>query len=178
LFDYVAPFALNRLPHRSDPRSVRRALVAAMIVAIVPTNLYLWAWRFVDLNRHGYPYYLYREEVSALEWIEANAKPGDVVLSSLTIGQYVPMLTGAHAYLGHWAQTLDFFGKSQAVGRFFDRSTPEDERRAIVAAHGIDFVFVGPAERELGAYDPGRSSQFKMVHSTPLVSIYATMSGG
>jgi hypothetical protein len=173
VFDYIAPFARERAPRLGDARTVQKMLVVVTLLIILPTNLYLWSWRFVDLRRHDHPYYLHREELTAMRWLESNVKPGDVVLSSLTVGQYVPMLTGAHSYLGHWAQTLDFYGKSQAVDRFFNPATPEAERRAILDAHSVDYIFVGPAERELGAFDPGQSSEFRMVHSTPLVSVYA-----
>jgi hypothetical protein len=52
-----------------------------------------------------------------------------VVLSSLTIGQYIPAYTGAHAFLAHWAQTLDFFGKSRMVDEFFAAGTDNQRRQ-------------------------------------------------
>jgi uncharacterized membrane protein len=187
LFDYVAPWVRDRAARRTAPqqgagrmgdlRTVQKYLVVIFLLVIIPTNLYLWAWRFVDLRRHDYPYYLHREETAAFKWIESRAKPDDVVLSSLTIGQYLPMFTGAHAYLGHWAQTLDYFDKSQAVERFFDPSTPDAERRAIMDAHSVDYVFVGPAERALGSFNPGQSPLFETVHTSPLVSVYARATG-
>lgn len=187
LFDYIAPWLSKRLARPAAPRlgaidlgnarTLQKAVLAVALLAIVPTNLYLFAWRFVELRRHDYPYYLHREEIEAFKWIESKARPDDVVLSSLTIGQYVPMLTGAHAYLGHWAQTLDFFGKSQAVERFFDPNTTDGERRAIMDAHSVDYIFVGPAERELGSFDPGRSPLFEKAHDSSVASVYIRARG-
>ena len=82
------------------------------------------------------------------------------------------MLTGAHAYLGHWAQTLDFFDKTHAVERFFAQDTSDAERRAILRAHDVDFIFVGPAERALGGFDPSQSADYERVYTSPLVSVY------
>jgi hypothetical protein len=177
VFDYIAPFIRRHSARANASRRPRRldvALGALIVLLVIPTNIYLWAWRFVDLRRHDYPYYLHKEELAAMRWIEANAKGDDVVLSSLTIGQYVPMLTGAHAYLGHWAQTLDFFGKTQAVERFFAADTAELERQAILSAHDVDYVFVGPAERTLGSFDPSQSGLYERVYASPLVSVYRT----
>jgi hypothetical protein len=177
VFDYIAPFIRRRSASVNSNANLRGRrldvmLGALIVLLVIPTNIYLWAWRFVDLRRHDYPYYLHKEELAAMRWLEANAKGDDVVLSSLTTGQYVPMLTGAHAYLGHWAQTLDFFGKTQAVERFFAADTAEPERQAILSAHDVDYVFVGPAERTLGGFDPGQSGLYEPVYTSPLVSVY------
>jgi len=122
-----------------------------MVGLVVPTNLYLWSWRFVELRRHTYPFYLEKDEVRALAWLDQNASDSDVVLSSLTIGQFVPAWTGARAYLAHWAQTLDFFSKRQDVQVFFSPDTSPDERKAILDDGSVDFVFYGPVEREQGS---------------------------
>ena len=50
------------------------------------------------------------------------------MLSSIHTGQYVPVLTGSHAYLAHWAQTADFFTKSKNVTRFFDNAASDADR--------------------------------------------------
>jgi hypothetical protein len=172
LFDYILPFARPRLKRIRNERTLQTTLVVVLLLAVIPTNVYLWTWRFVDLRRHDYPYYLHKEELMAMKWIEANAQPEDVVLSSLTIGQYIPLLTGAHAYLGHWAQTLDFFNKSKAVDQFFASSTRDATRVNIVRDHGVDYIFVGPAERGLGNFDLGQSVLYERVYASPLVSVF------
>jgi uncharacterized membrane protein len=172
LFNYIQPFLLEHAAGLSKLRSLDKTLAVIVVLLVIPTNLYLWSWRFVDLRRHDHPYYLYNEELAAMRWLDGNASGDDVVLSSLITGQYIPMLTGAHAYLGHWAQTLDFFGKSQAVEHFFAQDTTEAERRAILRAHDVDFIFVGPAERALGGFDPSQSVEYKRVYTSPLVSVY------
>ena len=175
LFDYIAPFVRRRLERQGKEaslRSIHRWLTVAIVLLIIPTNLYLWAWRFVDLRRQGYPYYLHNAELDAFKWLEQNVQSDDVVLSSLTTGQYIPMFTGAHAYIAHWAQTLDFFEKREAVERFFDEATADVERARILQAHGVDYVLVGPAERALGGFIPERSSLLSEVYRSSLVQVY------
>jgi hypothetical protein len=174
LFRYILPSIENTFKSRysiSTPL-IQRGLVITLIVAILPTNLYLLTWRFVELARHDYPYYLYQDENSALQWLEANGRPDEVVLSSLTVGQYIPALTGLHAFLAHWAQTLDFYGKSAMVAEFFANETPDTRRQQILEQYSVDYVFYGPAERALGGYDPSQSPLFVELFSAPSTNIY------
>lgn len=170
-FRWVAPAAARRLPH-ADRRALRRWLAAALVLAVLPTNLYLFSWRFIDLARHGHPYYLLQDELAALRWIDANARPDDVVLSSLTIGHYVPALAGTHAYLAHWAQTVDYYDKERAVRTFFDPATDDATRRAILARGGVDWIFYGDEERELGSYQPGASPFLQRVFAAGRSEVY------
>ncbi len=150
----------------------RNGLVAIFMLAVIPANLYLFAWRFVDLNRHHYPYYLSRDEFEAIHWLESNAQPDDVVFSSLTIGRYIPALTDSRAFLAHWAHTLDFLGKKDTVEKFFDVKTDENFRLHLLREHDIDYVFFGEPERELGPYNPGRASYLEEVFSNSQTAVY------
>lgn len=134
-------------------KSKRRSLAAAglLILLVIPTNLYLYAWRFLDLSRHASPYYLRTTELAAMKWLEANAEEDDVVLSSIAIGQYIPAETGTHAYLAHWAQTVDFFRRTEDVERFFTEIPDTQFQAGLLNEEGIDYVFFGPEEKALGA---------------------------
>lgn len=153
-----------------------KLVIVAFILAVLPTNLYLWTWRFTDLSRHDYPYYLHRDDVAALDWLGENTPSDDIVLSSLTVGQYVPALSGNTAFLAHWAQTVAFYDKRDRVTRFFDAATPDEERAETIRAFGVDRVFYGPAERALGNYDPAATLWLTLTFSTPQVQIYSITS--
>jgi hypothetical protein len=173
---YIGPALSEWLSSRQwawSPERISRCLMILLVVMVLPTNVYLWTWRFVELRRHDYSYYLYRDEVEALNWLDENANPADVVLSSITVGQYVPAVSGNTAFLAHWAQTVDFYDKTERVERFFDVTTPKDERIDTLRSFNVAYVFYGPAERALGEYDPGESSLFAEVFSSPHVKLYA-----
>jgi uncharacterized membrane protein len=174
LHDLVGPALADRWPTMNQ--RVTRWVVAAFIIAVLPTNIYLWAWRFLDLSRHDYPYYLHRDDVGALNWLQENTSPDDIVLSSLTVGQYVPAISGNTAFLAHWAQTVRFYDKQERVARFFDAKTPDEERAETVHAFDVNYIFHGPAERALGAYDPTVTPWLKPRFSSPQVGIYAVQS--
>ncbi len=173
LFRYILPF-LEAKGSKPNPN----LLLAAVILVIIPTNLYLVSWRVLELKRHEYPYFLLKDEISAMNWLESNVKPDEVVLSSMTIGQYIPALTGAHAFLAHWAQTVDYFTKEKMTTDFFNPKTPDVRRQEILQncnpkynCH-VDYLFYGPAEQALGKYNPAKVSFLEHVYTAGQVDIY------
>lgn len=150
----------------------RPALAALLLAAVLPANLYLYAWRFYDLGRHAPPYYLGQSELAALDWLARNTPADSVVLSSLTIGEYLPALTGRPAFLAHWAQTVDYYAKADQVAEFFDAAISDDRRQAILLRAGVDYVFYGPEERALGRYQPAGAAFLRPVYSSPQVTVY------
>jgi hypothetical protein len=174
LFKYIIPFfeKLIKRKGRQVSFNVSRTISALFILMILPTNLYLFFWRFVDLNRHDYPFYLYKDETAAINWLEENAAPDDAIFSSLDIGQYIPALTGSHAFLAHWADTLDFFNKRQMVDAFYSSTTTDQVRQQILDQYGVDYIFWGPAERKIGEFDPQGSPYLLLEYDSDLVKIF------
>lgn len=154
-FDYVIPWLtsvfdrIHITPKKFDTRTI---VACILILVVLPTNIYLWAWRFVDLARHDYPYYLSKEDLNALLWLENNIQAEDVVLSSITLGQYIPVMTGGHAFLAHWAQTLDYFEKERIVQTFFASTTSEAWRQEILHQYSVDYIYYGSVEQEIGSF--------------------------
>lgn len=156
---------------------VATILGTALLLIAIPTNLYLVGWRSDELHRAAIPYSLATDDAEALRWLGDNAREGDVVLSSLTIGQYVPGLSDARPVLAHWAQTLHYYAKDAAVSRFYDSATSEDERISLLRQWNVRYVFAGPEERALGAYDPGRFTQYIPVYVHGGTTIYGVRAG-
>ncbi len=126
-------------------------IVAGLLGLSLITNVYLLSWRIIDLGRHESPYYLTRNEVAALEWLETATTSDDVVLGVLEINQHVPVWTDARAFLAHWAGTLNYYEKLAAVDRVLDPATPPETRRAILDEFAVTYVIVreqdSPRER-------------------------------
>jgi hypothetical protein len=125
-------------------------LATGVLAVVLLTNVYLTAWRVLDLHRARYPYYLTDGDVGALTTLDEVTAPGDVVLSSPELGIFVPVYSDARPFVAHWAQTLDFFARRDAAARVFAPTTPDSERRAILTANRVAFVLAGPAEVALG----------------------------
>jgi hypothetical protein len=150
---------------------LRRLAPAALLLVAIPINVYLLGWRFVDLGRHRAPYFLHRDEVAALEWLDR--QDGDtVVLSDETLGQYVPALSGKRAVLAHWAQTVDYFTKRDEVARFFDPTTLDAERVAVLQRYGVAYVLAGEDEMRAGARAALDRAALDKVFESPNAVVY------
>ncbi|MBC7227816.1 MAG: hypothetical protein H5T61_11385, partial [Thermoflexales bacterium] len=145
---------------------------ALLILVVIPTNVYLLAWRFVDLARHQPPYYLHRDEVAALRWLEENTSPDDVVLSGLNVGQYIPSVSGNRAFLAHWTMTVRFYEKQDRVEAFFNPSTPDEARRETLCRFGVRYVFYGMEERALGEFSADEPPYLRAVFRSPQATVY------
>jgi hypothetical protein len=147
-----------------------------LLAAVLPTNLYLLGWRVLDIRRHDYPFYLHRDEVAAMQCLEVNASPDDVVLSEFYTGHYLPGLAGTRAYLSNAVMTIDFHAKREAVSRFFNADTPESERRSILAAGGVRYVFYGPLERAAGGFNPAQADYLTRVFDSSTTQVFRVAS--
>ena len=87
-----------------------------------------------------------RDEVAALDWLRDNGAGDTVVLASLAVGQYVPAMSDERAVLAHWAQTVDYFAKRDAVAAFYAPETSIADRRALLDKYNVRYVIVGPVE--------------------------------
>jgi hypothetical protein len=171
LFRYGIPVVQRWQRRWGATWSVEKWLPVALLLVVLPTNLYLLSWRFIDLARHDYPYYLHIEEVAALDWLEEHVEPDDVILSSLTFGQYIPAHTGARAFLAHWAQTVDFFEKQRLVDQIFNQHSSVETANAIIEQYDVDYIVCGPAERAIGSCDLVTTELGSTVFETPEVQI-------
>ncbi len=185
VFETVVPWLQRRFPNRA--RIHPRLAAVALLAVVVPTNLYLFAWRFVDLGRHTYPYYLRDDDVAALNWLRDNGTGNDVVLASLAVGQYVPAVSGERAVIAHWAQTVDFYTKRDEVTAFYAVDTPAATREALLDKYNVRYVIIGPVERgldpvevaperlgdaETSPVDDWSAQHLDLVFVTPTVTIF------
>lgn len=177
LYTRVLPLLQRWFRNRTRQQLLRLG-AAALILVVIPVNLYLLAWRFVDLRRAEAPYFMPTDTIAAFGYLEAQTQPDDVVLSSLTVGQFVPALTGARAYLAHWAQTLDFYTKSENVAAFFNAAATDDMREAILREFDVDYVIHSPEERALGSFDPASALYLIEAFNSGETTVYAVSLDG
>ncbi len=178
LYRYALP-RVQRMRGRQQDGPARdrgfRLLTVFFLLLIIPTNLYLFAWRFFELGKHQQPYTISSAEMDAYRWLDANADESRSIFSSMEFGQNVPSLTGSHAFLAHWAQTVDFFTKRDQVAAFFGGEMSADEARALIDTFRIQYVVYGPSERALSAAPEEPSLFGAPLYDNGTVAIYGTM---
>lgn len=174
IYTRVVPFLRRSFKQRS-PQQLAKWASIGLVLVVLPVNLYLIGWRFIDLRRADYPFYAPTANIEALDYLETQVQSNDVVLSSLNMGQYIPALTGARSFLGHWAQTLDFYGKTDMVAAFFNANTTDADREGILRTYSVDYVLVTEQERALGDFDPTTVAYLEEVYANDNATVYAVI---
>jgi len=75
------------------------------------------------------------------------------VLSALPTGNYLPARIGHRVCLGHVIETADYDRKEQLAADFFGGRMSDGAARRLLADYGIAYVYLGPDERALGAFE-------------------------
>jgi hypothetical protein len=168
LYRWVFPWLQK---HLLNKRAVY--LAAGLIISFCAlTNLYLFAWRFYDLHRYDYPFFLHIDEVSALNWLENNTPDDSIVLSNLEVGQYIPGISGRTAFLAHWAQTIRYYEKQEIVAEIFGEDLPDAEKLKLLQSYGVDYVLKGLAEQYADSVESMPLSFLTPVWTSGEVTIY------
>jgi uncharacterized membrane protein len=68
--------------------------------------------------------------------------------------------------------TKDLYQKRDMVASFFDSTTTDSERKAILSDFGVDYVLWGAAERRLGEFDPVDASYLVPCFTAPEATVY------
>lgn len=116
-------------------------------------------------------YFLPRAEAEALEWIGANVPSGAVVMSGPILGSWIPRMTSARPFVGHWTQTIGFEDKRHLSDRFFLATAAS--RRNLIERYGIRYIYLGREELALGADAAVFDAEFVKLYEVGGSRIYA-----
>jgi hypothetical protein len=164
-------FTITRLRGRIP--DLRRWLVVGLVLLVLSVTNLLLVGSF-SLALRGSPPHVYRssDEIAALDWLQGQVEPDDVVLTSYETGNYLPARVWARVFVGHGPETADYDVKNRLMWRFFDASTDDGWRQELLEEHGIDYVFWGPAERQVGSFDPRSASYLRKIYDEDGYAIF------
>jgi hypothetical protein len=149
-----------------------RVLIALTIALASISNLFLVASSTLSATL-GHPDVTQPLAVEeAIAWLGERSTPDDVILSSYRVGNIIPARIGRRVVWGHWDETAFYDEKKADVAAFFDTTTVDSERQAILRRYGVDYVFYGPSEQELGGFEPSTEDDLKEVYRSRGVLIY------
>jgi hypothetical protein len=151
-------------------RCAGMALATLLVVFTFPSTFYNIYERIWRLKHFPATFSLTRDEYEALEFIRESPEDG-VVLSGEWVGNYVPRLTRKHAWLGQYdLPSYDY--RFNEARRFFAADTASSVRHDFLARNGISFVYHGPEEKRLGAFEPNEAPYLKLAFQRGLVSVF------
>ena len=139
-------------------------ITAITLTVLSSTNVMLVAGNCLALRARPAPIYRDAGEVAALNWLDGQVEPDDVVLTAYETGNYLPARMGARAFIGHGSESVRAGEKKALVSHFFDVTTDDAWRRQLLARYGVDYIFWGPAERALGTFNPHEATYLRRVY--------------
>lgn len=164
--------ALSQRPNYSVA-GLQRLIVVCIIALASLSSFYVWI-SSVALLGFVQPYPLFRPtaELQAMDWLRANSSPNDVVFSSYWTGSFIPARAGNRVFVGQRYETIRFDEKRAVAEKFFDVTTDDAWRVALLREYRIAYVFWGKGERDLGAFDPERAPYLQCVFANAHARVY------
>ncbi len=152
---------------------MRRLAARATVFITTPSHFLLIGGLTLAVLGKQSPIFLTGGEVEAFDWLAAHAAPSEVVLTAYHTGNYLPTRVRARVFIGLGTETVDYQTKAALVEQFFGAGATDDFRRRMLEEYGIDYVFYGPQERELGDFDGQEKPFLRRVYHNPQVGIYS-----
>ena len=163
---------------RIGARAAQWAPALVLAALVLPTNLYLMAWRLIELRRPASDLYVTADESAALDALAETTGPDDVALAVESVGRWVPNRGGTRAYLAHWAMTNQYLERRELVARFFSERADDAWRSQLLAANGVTYVVWTDRDRVAGGvFSPAQSPLFEPIYVAPTAGVFKVRAG-
>lgn len=146
------------------------AAFGAFFIFFGYSNYLLFRNRVEDSRYLKSPVFFSREFLDSLNFIKS--LDGNIVLASFSSGNVIPYYGGKRVYAGHWAETIFYEQKAQALRSFYGDSASNALREKFLILNGIDIIFWGPEERKLGPWNPQRAEFLRLVYGSGEYSVF------
>ena len=117
-------------------------------------------------------FYATSNEMDALHWLDAHAQPGNVVVATLNTSLRIGRYTRASIVAGHYSVTPDFIEKTKIAYTIFYHPVVGINEKYDVGRTNADYIYLGPAERQIANTQIEESPYITRVYSNPDVTIY------
>ena len=124
--------------------------VVAVVAASLISNLFIWIGSVSAVASHQPELYYPRSFQDAFDWMLAHRQGDSVVLAAPDTSSIIPGATGWRVVYGHPYETLYADQRRREVEDIFSGEMSPVDRQQYFESLGIDALFVGPYERELG----------------------------
>ncbi len=135
------------LSRRSYRQTWKRWRVALVVILTLSTALLLTGLSFTALNPSR-PLFRAQAEMDALDWLNVYAEDDAVVLALLETSNVIPARTNLRVFVGHGPETIQSVRKKRLAQQFFADELSAAEQQDLLARYGINYVLVGPDERD------------------------------
>jgi hypothetical protein len=123
------------------------------------------------------PLYRHLDQVRAFSQLAQLAAPGEVVLSAHNTGNPMPAFAPVRVVIGITTLTVAYDQVAAQVDSLYQANTPDAQRQVLLKKWGVEYVYWGPDERELGDWDPHQAIYLEKIISTGEHEIFRVKGG-
>ncbi len=153
LFVPVAGLAVQGLMSLLVDKKIRQRLWLVLLILSLPTNVFILLAGLFGVQTQNPKLYLTGDEKAALDWVSQNTEEDALILSSPEMGLFIPAQTGRRVLYGHPFETVDAEAEKGFVESFYSDRFDSIQEEKFIDELGIDYVFYGPREADLGHFD-------------------------
>jgi uncharacterized membrane protein len=172
LVRYGLPLAQRLMRPLAAPQKLRRVTWLVVVACLMPTYVLMLIWHTAAAATRQPMFFEEGALVAASNWLNQHATYEDGVLAAYSSSTIIPSRAGVRVLLGHPSETVLVDERKADVQRFFQAGTSDDWRRDLLERFRLTYVLIGPAERQLGEFDPTGVSYLKEVFTVNDVSVY------
>lgn len=164
---------LSSLVNRLSTNSLRiyRLFGFFLIILIIPTNLLILLSGRYAVETQDRHVYLWQDERKAFSWLEANTAADALILAAPETGLFIPAYTGRRVIYGHPFETVNAIEEEERLLAIFSGKMSTTELENFVESRGIDYLFFGPRELDLGPAP--NDGDLELVYQNGRVLIFA-----
>ena len=164
----LALVAIERGPKTSWQRWALRGLVG---LGFLSTLLFSLAATFGVLQPAP-PLYRPAGEVRGFEFLAAQADPDALVLAAYDTSNPLPAWAPLRTLVGLGPESLNLEELNRRITCFYSEACPPGERLALLDEFGVNYVWLGPAEKALGDWNPGRMAELEQIYHEGAYQIF------
>ncbi|MFC1923536.1 hypothetical protein ACFLY4_09645 [Chloroflexota bacterium] len=123
------------------------------------------------------PLYRRADQVRAFNKLDRIAAPGDIALSSSMTGNPLPSYAPVRVVIGIETLTVAYEEVAAQVESFYQENTTLGQRQELLQKWGVDYVYWGPDERDLGNWDPNQEVFLEKIVTAGEHEIFRVMIG-
>ena len=144
-----------------------------LFILAFPSTLMLVGGGLLVVLKPGLPLYRPINEVKTFENLASHAKTGEVVISAYETGNALPAWAPLRVVVGHGPETANLASLQEKVTSFYQASTSDAQRLEILKETSARYVFWGPAERNLGGWNPKDAAYLTLEEQENGYAVYA-----
>jgi hypothetical protein len=133
------------------------------LVLLFPSTLILLAGGFQAALSPAPSLFLPVDQARVIGTLQSNPLPAAAVIASYESANPMPAWVPLRVLVGHGPESIHKDILLPQIEAFFRPETPDADRLALIKKFDVQYVFWGPAERALGAWQPAEADYLELI---------------